>query len=242
MESQYLVATLPLVDNLDEQKILEVLIDRTKPDIPQEFRGLHYLLATPFRYPPPKNGSRFRWAGQTQGVFYAAEEPETAVAEIAFYKLLFFSESPATPLPQKAMEHTGFSVRLSTERALDLTAPPLSGAEDYWAHPSNYEPCQKFADTAREAQAEVLRFRSVRDAEGRKNLAVLNPSAFNSSPERFQTWHIHIFRDSTVAIREAPAMQLEFPHRQFAKDERIAGLISAWGENEAVEAGAAVEL
>ena len=37
-------------------------------------------------------GSRFRRAGRTAGVFYAAESPETAVAEMAFYRLLFFAE------------------------------------------------------------------------------------------------------------------------------------------------------
>lgn len=38
VEAQYLIATLPLVDSLDEQRVLEDLIDKTKPVIPPEFR------------------------------------------------------------------------------------------------------------------------------------------------------------------------------------------------------------
>lgn len=228
VEAQYLIATLPLVDSLDEQRVLEDLIDKTKPIVPPEFRNLHYLLATPFRYPPPKHGSRFRREGQTQGVFYAAEEVETAVAEIAFYKLLFFSESPQTPLPQKALEHTAFSVRIASGRSLDLSARPFSSAEKLWTDPVHYEPCQNFADLAREAHADLLRFLSVRDPLARANVAVFNPEAFASPPLGSQTWHVHVFRKSVVALREFPHAHLEFPFGQFARDPRVASLIAAW--------------
>ncbi len=92
---------------------------------PVACRGLDVLLATPFRYDAPyPTGSRFRRAGRTAGVFYAAERPETAVAEMAFYRLLFFAESPATPRPDGVAEFTAFAARIATPRALDLT---LSG-------------------------------------------------------------------------------------------------------------------
>lgn len=226
-----MIATLPLVDSLDEQRTLEDLIEKTKPTIPPEFRSLHYLLATPFRYPPPKHGSRFRREGQTQGVFYAAEEVEAAVAEIAFYRLLFFSESPQTPLPQKALEHTAFSVKISSGRSLDLSARPFSGAERHWTDPIHYEPCQNFADLAREAGADLLRFLSVRDPMARANVAVFNPGAFASPPLGTQTWHVHVFRKSVVALREFPHAHLEFPLAQFAEDPRIARLVAAWASH-----------
>ena len=127
VEAQHRVSTLKLVDTLDEQALLEELIEETKPAIPAECRHLDYLLATPFRYGSVyPQGSRFRRAGRTRGVFYAAEQVATAVAEMAFYRLLFFANSPDTPWPKDAAEYTAFSAAIRTDKAIDLTKPPLS--------------------------------------------------------------------------------------------------------------------
>src|SRR5688500_4352089 len=99
VEAQHIASTMKLVDNPDEQDVLERLIDETKPAVPPECRHLNYLLFTPFRYRPYPHGSRFRRAGWTPGVYYASAAETTAVAEMAFYRLLFFLESPATPWP-----------------------------------------------------------------------------------------------------------------------------------------------
>src|SRR5262245_56151992 len=83
VEAQHLISTLKLVDSVDEQNVLEDIIDSSKPPVPPECRGLHYLLSTPFRYGAVyPSGSRFRRAGMTAGVFYASETPSTGVAEI----------------------------------------------------------------------------------------------------------------------------------------------------------------
>ena len=100
VEAQHRVSTLKLTDTLAEQALLEQLIDETKPPLPPECRHLDYLLAAPFRYGPYPEGSRFRRAGRTPGVFYASQTPATAVAETAFHRLLFFADSPATPWPR----------------------------------------------------------------------------------------------------------------------------------------------
>ena len=111
VEAQHHVSTLKLVDSTAEQEVLEDLIDASKPSLPPECQGLHYLLATPFRYGAANPaGSRFRRAGLTEGVFYSSETPETAIAEMAFYRLLFFAESPDTPWPANPAEYTGFSI------------------------------------------------------------------------------------------------------------------------------------
>jgi len=58
VEAQHQVSTRKLVDTAAEQSLLEELIDGVKP--PDRTGGaLHYLLATPFRYPPLRHGSRF---------------------------------------------------------------------------------------------------------------------------------------------------------------------------------------
>lgn len=59
VESQEQIATHRLVATLARQAQLEALLERTKPPLRPGTDGLHYLLATPFRYPPLPNGSRF---------------------------------------------------------------------------------------------------------------------------------------------------------------------------------------
>src|SRR5688572_17939613 len=88
VEAQNRFSTLKLVDTPEDQGVLERLIDSTKPPVPPECRHLDYLLFTPFRYGTYRHGSRFRRAGITEGVFYASEQPQTAIAEIGFYRLL----------------------------------------------------------------------------------------------------------------------------------------------------------
>lgn len=56
VESQEQVATLQLVDTLEEQALLEELLESSKPPVPADAEPLHYLLKTPFRYPPLRWG------------------------------------------------------------------------------------------------------------------------------------------------------------------------------------------
>ena len=226
VEAQHKVSTLKLVDDLAEQELLEQIIEETKPTIPPECQGLDYLLSTPFRYRPIyPTGSRFRKAGFTKGVLYAAEREETAAAEIVFYRYLFHAESPGTPWPRDAAEYSAFSIELATATALDLTEPPLSRDEALWCHLTDYAACQLLAETAREAGSEILRYRSVRDPAQGANLAVLTCTAFASrEPAQRNTWRIRIGSRGAQAIREFPALGLEFKVSDFGGDERLRSL------------------
>jgi len=224
VEAQHLVSTLKLVDTLAEQRLLEELIEKTKPPMPPECRQLDYLLATPFRYEPeyPK-GSRFRRAGKTPGVYYAAENPETAAAEMAFYRLLFFAESPATPWPSNALEFSAFAALVSTDALIDLTKPPFEKDRTQWIDPINYEPCQVLAEKSREAGAEIIRYESVRDPKQGSCLAVLMCRAFSEPrPVESQTWRLHFSSSGVQAIREFPYYAVEFEREALVKDPRIA--------------------
>src|SRR6201987_500477 len=122
VEAQHHVSTLKLVDSAEERVVLEDLVEASKPPMPPECQGLHYLLSTPFRYGAVyPTGSRFRRAGMTEGVFYASEAPHTAIAEKAFFRLLFYAESPATPWPINPSEYTAFSSEYAAKRSIDLT-------------------------------------------------------------------------------------------------------------------------
>ncbi len=226
VEAQHRVSTFKLVDTLAEQQLIESLIEQTKPNIPPECRHLDYLLATPFRYEPayPK-GSRFRRAGRTPGVFYAAENAETAVAEMAFYRLLFFAESPDTPWPGDAAEYTAFAASVATNALLDLLVPPLVRDRPLWTAPTDYEACQSLADACRAAKGEVIRYESVRDPQKRANLAILTCRAFaEARPVDRQTWRLKLGSSGVQAICEFPHLALEFDRAAFAQDPRIATL------------------
>src|SRR4029450_1849069 len=143
VESQHRVSTMKLVDTVEEQEALEILLEGTKPPVPPECRRLHYLLATPFRYGAPyPNGSRFRRAGFTPGVFYASETASTSIAEMAFHRLLFFAEAPDTPWPVNAGDYTAFSVPFTTAAALDLTrTTALARDRAIWTDCLDYAGC-----------------------------------------------------------------------------------------------------
>jgi len=221
VESQSRASTLKLTDTLEEQALLEEMIEEVKPPFPKSCDGLHYLLKTPFRYAPYPHGSRFRRAGQSEGVFYAARRIETAVAELAFYRLLFFRESPGTRLPARPVEHTAFSVRAKGS-AVDLTTPPLDRDRARWEDYTDYTACQDLADQARQGRVEILIYRSVRDPGGGDNVALLTPKAFvDRTYRRQETWQLFVRPRAVQAIREFPPAALEFAIADFAGDPRV---------------------
>jgi hypothetical protein len=222
VEAQHVVSTLKLVDGLAEQAVLEGLVERAKPAIPPECRHLDYLLATPFRYAPYPQGSRFRRAGATPGVFYASATPATAVAELAFRRLLFFAESPGTPWPANPAEMTAFAADVETPRALDLTRGRLAQDHALWCDPVDYAACQSLAEAARAAAIQAILYTSVRDPAGGANLAVLTCVVFSApAPVALQTWRLHLQASGIQAICESPRMGLSFEPATFARDPRM---------------------
>ncbi|MCC7045840.1 MAG: RES family NAD+ phosphorylase [Alphaproteobacteria bacterium] len=228
VEAQHRVATLKLVDTLAEQLLLEEMIEAVKPVIPPECRHLDYLLATPFRYGAPyPNGSRFRRAGHTPGVFYAVETPETAVAEMAFYRLLFFAESPATPWPANPAEFTAFAAAAASDSLIDLTEPPMVRQRASWTALADYAACQALADACRAAGIAAIRYESVRDPRHRANLALLTCRAFaEPRPVDRHTWRLHFGPGGVQAVCAFPRLAIEFDRAAFAADPRLAAL--AW--------------
>lgn len=224
VEAQHRVSTLKLVDTLEEQALLEDLLEESKPMLPPECAGLDYLLATPFRYGAVyPHGSRFRRAGRTPGVFYAAEAVTTALAEMAFYRLLFYAESPQTPYPANAADFTAFSASVATGAALDLTRSPLDRDHARWTDPTDYAACQALSDAARDAGIEVVRYVSVRDPGGGANVALLSATAFAApKPQERQTWHIRLSGRGVQAICEFPPARVEFARADFGNDPRLA--------------------
>ena len=222
VETQFRAATMRITDTLEEQAILEDVLEESKPALPPDCAGLHYLLATPFRYAPYPHGSRFRRAGQPEGAFYAAEALATAMAETAFNRLLFLAESPEMRVPQQPVEHTAFCILCRTKRLVDLTRAPLDADRMRWTHVTDYAACQDLADAARGTGIEAIRYESVRDPGHRANLAVLAPACFTTrDPAEFRTWHVFPRRDAVQAWCESPTEAIEYTSAQFATDPRL---------------------
>ena len=234
VEAQHQVATTSIVDNWQEQHLLEEILEDTKPPIPDDARDLDFLRMTPFRYRPAKGvspndkGSRFREAGSIGGAFYAAQDVETAAFESAFYRSLFFSESPGLVLPKNALSYTAFASSISTSKALDLTNhPELSKFGHLWENPDDYRECQRLAKEARNAGVEAIVYKSVRDPSSRKNIVVLTPEAFSQEqPTKQQTWNILCDRNGMKMACELPQtrLALSFADLLAMGDSRFRGM------------------
>ena len=190
VEAQHVISTRKLVDSAEEQEILEGLIDDAKPPLPEgeEFRGLHYLLATPFRYPPLRHGSRFGTRAE-RSLWYGSALPRTAFAETAYYRLLFL-EGTTAEIEPVTVELSLFHVQVRTSKGVDLTRPPFDARRDVIASPTSYEATQRLGASMRASGVQAFRFPSARDAKGGKNLALFTPRAFAAKlPSVPETWY-----------------------------------------------------
>lgn len=211
VEAQHVVSTMRLVDTPAEQHELEVLLERSKPahPAPGPAPGTHYLLSTPFRYRPGQ-GSRFRRAG-TLGIWYGAEDLETACAEVAWWRHRFLLDSEAFAQAELLTEHTFFQARIDGT-AIDLTSPPWLSARAAWTHGSDYRNTQAVADAARERKVQWICFESAR-APGHRCAAVLALAALGMPAQGncAQTWHCKTTRASVMLVRGSQRLAWSFP-------------------------------
>jgi RES domain len=197
VEAQHIVASMRLVDSAAEQQVLEELLETSKPALPAGAEGQHYLLATPFRY-RPRHESRFRPAGSA-GLWYGAEELETACAEVAYWKWRFLTDSAVLATQALHTQHTFFQAQVSG-RCVDLMAAPWSKSAAAWTHKTDYRACQHLAGAAREHAVAWVRYASARNRPGRCG-AVLVPAALSLKPGFVQqTWACKTSRE-TVYLR-----------------------------------------
>ncbi len=208
VEAQHRVATLRLVDDLNEQHILEELLEDSKPARPPHAPGQHYLLWTPFRYTSPWP-SRFRRAGDA-GAWYGADSPATVAAELAHWRGRFVADAEALHGQAIITEHTFFQARFAGTE-LDLTAKPWSRHRRQWRDPLDYAHCHALADQARSRQpaAQSIRYESAR-VEGAGCQAVFDPAALRMAPGgRQQTWLCKITRERVLLSHDTQHLEFE---------------------------------
>lgn len=201
VEAQHKIATMRLIDNnLADQAILEKILEESKPVIPEEARGKHWLIFTPFRYTPPPPGSRFR-APSDPGVFYGAFEQRTACAEIGYWRWRFVQDSAGlSQLEAKPMSL--FAADVKTAAAIDLRKPPLSRRRKAWTDPDSYAETQALARKAREDDVEAILYESVRDPQHGGAVAVLAPKPLSGPVGHAESWFLTVMQDRVIWQRE----------------------------------------
>ncbi len=199
VENQEQAATRAITTSAEEQARLETLLEGHKPPWLPGSEGLHWMLRTPFRYPPLRFGSRFGTPTEP-GVLYGAERRETAMTEAATMLWLFRAAPLETgPLAVLRGSRTLLRFRCRTDRCADLCRP---AAQPHWPeirNPASWTFTQRLGTALREAGAEVIRAPSARDPDG-VNGAVLSPAAVagrrapQHEPQQ-EYWRFHLDRE-----------------------------------------------
>ncbi len=225
VESQETVATLNIVDTMEEHEMLESLLDSVKPRYRVGTEGLHYLIKTAFRYPPLKYGSRFGTRAMPS-YFYASENTATALAETAYYRFLFFSHITSPYNAPVDSEHTAFSVLLQSTACLDLCSPDFHSVRGYVTDKANYRYCQSIGDWAiNHHKVDLIRFESARAVTKidtktstkamqavNANLAVADPNVITSKKPRSQeSWLCRTTPERVSFSSRSAARPLIFP-------------------------------
>lgn len=209
VESQEEVATSRLVSNLARQAVLEDLLEATKP--PRRDSGLHYLLATPFRYPPLKHGSRFGGRHESS-LFYGSRETRTVLAEAAYYRFVFWHGMAAPPAAKLDTQHTLFGAAWRTAHALRLQAPPFDAHRAQLTDPADYAATQALGTVMRAAGVEAFEFVSARDAAGGLNVALFTPRALAKKQPAWQEAWLCELTGEHVRFRAARGREMhDFP-------------------------------
>jgi hypothetical protein len=209
VEAQHVVSTLRLTGNDPvAQDQLETILEASKPPLPPNARHLHYLLATPFRYPPSAHGSRFR-ASFAPGVLYAAVERRTACAELGYWRWRFLNASeglkeiPAAPQTLFQLGARG--------QGLDLTLAPLNRWRHLWTQPDSYASTQALAAAARQLPAAWLAYSSVRDPQAGLCYAILEPLALRPArPLSSETWYLTVTSQQAIWRRAGESCVFTF--------------------------------
>lgn len=180
VESQEQVATTGLVDNLTEQTLLEDMLEASKPPRLPGTECLHYLLATPFRYPPLRHGSRFGTAHEPS-LYYGSRQLVTALTEVAYYRFVFW-QGMAVPPPTGRLitQHTAFSARYRSGRGLYLQARPFDRFESVLRDPASYTATQQLGFAMRGAAVQAFEYLCARTRDRALNVALFNPEALVS--------------------------------------------------------------
>ena len=221
LESQAQIATNRLVDALDKQQLLEELLEGTKPDYRPGSRHLHYLLATPFRYPPLRHGSRFGRRSEP-ALFYGALSLPTLLAESAYYRFVFWHGMAVPPARRLNTQHAVFEASYATPRGVRLQQAPFDRWEAALTDRADYAVTQAPGSAMRAAEVSAFEYRSARDPEHGTNVALYAPDALSQARPGFsEQWLAETTGGRVLYRSQSAALSYGFPLDLFAQDGRL---------------------
>jgi RES domain len=223
VESQSMISTRKLVDSLEEQALLEELVDRVKPPLPAwpKLKGLHFLLSTPFRHPPLRNGSRFGTRFEP-GIWYGSRGLGTAFAEVAYYRLVFL-EGTTAKLTAIQVELSAFRAEVRTLRGVDLTKPPFDAHVGAISSKTHYDVSQALGLAMRASGVEVFVYESARDRERGSNVGLFVPAFAAKTPSLPESWLCRAERQRVEITKKdlLKRRQLVFARAEFLVDGKL---------------------
>lgn len=219
VESQEQIATLGYVDTLEEQALLEEMLEITKPTHPFTTEGFHYLLKTPFRYPPLKWGSRFGRIHEP-GIFYGGSNTHTTLAESAYYRFVFWYSIDASPIKNTIRtEHTLFSADYQSNHAIQLHSAPFNQFLNTLTHPQDYAATQQLGTAMRTANVAVFEYPSARDPQQGTCIGLFTPSAFTQKrPKEMTAWLCEVSANEVAFKQRDRAEVIRFSLDTFLVD------------------------
>ena len=210
VEAQHVSSSRDLVDSIEEHILLEDLLESSKPDVNQDS---HYLIFTPFRYPPLEYGSRF---GQIHepSIWYGALNINTAFCEVAYYRLKFLADTEAN-LGYIDIPMTAFSSYLETSKGIDLTTEPFDKYKDYISNKQSYVYSQQLGAMMRDSLIQSFIYFSARDINNGKNIAAFTADVFMKKSSSY-------IKDSQSWRCVASKNTIEFERFELTKKTRLA--------------------
>lgn len=200
VENQEQIATWQLVDSLNEQAELEDMLEEIKPPLPKKSDELHYLLKTPFRYPPLKWSSRFGRVHEPS-IFYGGGSIDATLAESAYYRFVYWHTMEAPPIKNTIpSQHTMFSVDYQTnEKGIKLQEPPFDQYHELIAHPTDYSHAQQLGTDMRKSEVEVFEYPSSRAADHGHCVGIFTTRNFTQNfPQKQVRWFCDLTADTVT--------------------------------------------
>jgi hypothetical protein len=223
VENQEEIATTLITSNPAEQSILEELLEQSKPIQSNELSQRHYLIKTPFRYPPLRHGSRFG-APWEPSLFYGATKKQTVLAEVAYYRFRFLADMEnAEALTRHNIQsnHSVFYISAHSNKAIQLTHSPFVEYRDEISATDSFTVSQKLGKSMREDGIELFSFYSARLADAVNGAAFVHSAIKSSQPKDIEHWQC-LTQLQRVVFHNAETKTIEeFSLEQFCKNGRL---------------------
>lgn len=216
VESQEQIASRSLVNgDLQKQALLEEMLEPTKPPRIPGTEHLDYLLATPFRYPPLRHGSRY---GKTYepSLLYGGLSKSTTFAECAYYRWYFYFDM-AEPPSSLSSQHTLFQANYLSSKGIALQHEPFVHDRAALTDKQDYRLTQALGTIMRDAGVEMFEYPSARDPHKGDNVALLTPQALSSdTPYNRASWLCSTDQHKVVySYKGAPVEVYQFAINDF---------------------------